>query len=162
MSNVFVQFADDTKQRITSSFCCAQDPTSFPNQGQIVDTDPRYQEFINPASALVGAQAAQIVTLNSAYNVAIQGDVSYMGTTFQADTKSQDALAKSVAPGAVPSGFYWLDAYNAPVAMTFAQLQGLAMAMLTQGQAAFVKLQGYKTAVRAATTIAAVQAIVWA
>ncbi|WP_416052742.1 DUF4376 domain-containing protein [Cupriavidus basilensis] len=120
--------------------------------------------LVGPTAAqlLSQAQSAQCSALNMAYNTAIQKPVSYMGTTFQADSGSQDTLTKSLVPGAVPAGFFWLDANNAHVAMTFPQLQGLAMAMLAQGQAAFAKLQVYKTAVRAATTVAAVQAIVWA
>jgi len=111
---------------------------------------------------LAEAQAAQIATLTAAYNAAIQLPISYMGTTFQADSGSQDKLTKSLVAGTVPAGFYWLDANNVEVAMTFVQLQGLASVMLAQGQVAFTKLQGYKTEVRAATSVAAVQAITWA
>jgi hypothetical protein len=45
--------------------------------------------------------------------------------------------------------------------MTFAQLQGLAAAMLAQGWAAFQNLQTRKTAVRSATTVTQVQTIIW-
>jgi hypothetical protein len=47
------------------------------------------------------------------------------------------------------------------VPMTFVQLQGLAGAMLAQGWAAFQNLQTRKIAVRDATTVAQVQAIIW-
>ncbi len=113
------------------------------------------------AQILAAAQASQIAIIESAYQAAIQQPVSYMSTTFQADLASQDVLAKSLVPGAVPASFFWLDANNNQVPMTFAQLQGLAGAMLTQGQAAFAKKTGLKQQIRAATTVAAVQAVVW-
>ncbi len=115
--------------------------------------------FIGPT--LAQAQVTQITTLEAAYTATIQLPVAYMATTFQADSSSQDVLAKCLVAGSVPAGFYWLDATNAQVQMTFAQLQGLAGAMLVQGQTAFVKLQTKKTAVRDAATVAAVQAVVW-
>lgn len=110
---------------------------------------------------LVDAQAVQIATLAVSYNAAIQLPVAYMGTTFQADSPSQDVLTKCLVAGSVPSGFFWLDANNAQISMTYAQLQGLASAMLAQGQVAFAKLQGLKTQVKAATTVAAAQSVVW-
>jgi len=114
-----------------------------------------------PAPTLAQVQADQIVILTASYSASIQIPVAYMGTTFQADPDSQLLVAKCLAPGAVPAGFYWQDVNDAQVPMTFAQLQGLAGVMLLQGQASFTKLQGYKGQVRAATTVAAVQAITW-
>ncbi|HQS59615.1 MAG TPA: DUF4376 domain-containing protein [Gallionellaceae bacterium] len=113
------------------------------------------------APILEAAQAARITELYGAYSAAIQLPVSYMGTTFQADESSQNVLTKVLVAGAVPAGFFWVDANNAQVPMTFAQLQGLAGAMLTQGQTAFAHLQAQKTAVKAAATETEVQAIVW-
>lgn len=103
----------------------------------------------------------QIAILTNAYNTAIQVPVAYMNTTFQADEASQAVLTKVLVAGSVPVGFAWLDANNTPVNMTYAQLQGLAVAMLAQGQAAFVKLQTLKSQVRAATTVTKAQAVVW-
>lgn len=114
-----------------------------------------------PAQTLAQAQARQIALVEESYQNAIQQSVAYMNTTFQADQKSQDLLAKSLVAGSVPSGFFWLDANNNQVAMTFDQLQGLASAMLAQGQAAFVKKTGLKQKIRAATTVGAVQSIAW-
>lgn len=113
------------------------------------------------AQLLDDAKTAQIAVLKSAYSAAIQFSVAYMATTFQADSGSQDMLTKSLVSGSVPAGFYWLDANNVQVPMTFTQLQGLAGAMLTQGQTAFAHLQTRKPAVLAAATVASVQAIVW-
>jgi len=113
------------------------------------------------AQLLASAQAAQIEIIEAAYQNAIQQPVSYMSTAFQADLDSQGVLAKSLVAGSVPVGFFWLDANNTQVSMTFAQLQGLAGAMLVQGQTAFAKKTGLKQQIRAATTAAAVQAIAW-
>ena len=113
------------------------------------------------AQLLASAKTAQISMLASAYNTAIQQSVSYMSTTFQADSTSQQTLTRCLVSGSVPTGFYWLDANNVQVPMTFAQLQGLASAMLVQGQAAFTRLQTRKASVNGATTVSAVQAVVW-
>ncbi len=161
MTKVFVQFADSGATVVVGVFGCAQDPVAFPNQGNIDSSDPRYQAYVNPASTLTGAQAAQIAIVEAAYQTAIQQPVSYMSTTFQADQDSQGVLTKSLVAGAVPAGFFWLDKNNAQVSMTFAQLQGLASAMLAQGQTAFAKKTTLKQRINAATTVAAVQAITW-
>lgn len=113
------------------------------------------------AQLLATAKSAQIAILASAYNTAIQQSVSYMSTTFQADSASQQTLTRCLVAGSVPTGFYWLDANNVQVSMTFAQLQGLASAMLVQGQTAFTRLQTRKASVNSATTDSAVQAVVW-
>lgn len=63
--------------------------------------------------------------------------------------------------GATPEGFYWVARDNVCVPFTLADLKGLYGVMLAQGNAAFNKLQTLKAAVRAAATIAAVQAVTW-
>lgn len=130
--------------------------TPFVQKGKLVAAPA-----LTAAQLLADAQIAQFVSLETAYASAIHIPVAYMATTFQADTASQDILAKSLVAGSVPAGFYWLDAQNAKIPMTFAQLQGLAAAILAQGQAAFDRLQARKAAVRAAATVAAIQAVVW-
>ena len=136
---------------------------TFPaSPGQYYIWDWPTKTWILPANALAQAQADQVKTVTATYSAAIQAPVSYMATTFQADAGSQATLNKvlTVANGTVPAGFYWVDAANNQVAMTFAQLQGLASAMWAQGWTAFQELQTKKAAIAAATTIAAVQAIV--
>lgn len=129
--------------------------------------DDRYASvvFVKPTQIvdLNQAKSDQIATLINDYKTAIQLPVAYMSTTFQADEYSQNLLTKSLAPGSVPNGFFWLDANNAKVQMTFAQLQGLALAMLNQGQTAFSKLQTLKDQVRAASTdtVEKVRLIIW-
>lgn len=110
---------------------------------------------------LIGYQTAQIGALQKSYQGAIQASVDYMQTTFQADEASQIVLTKVLVVGFVPDGFFWLDSNNAPVPMTYTQLQGLAAAMLVQGQAAFAKLQQLKAAVRSSTSVNDVLSVVW-
>jgi len=45
--------------------------------------------------------------------------------------------------------------------MTFAQLQGLAASILGRGQPLFIHKQTQKAAIRAASTVAQVQAVTW-
>lgn len=107
-------------------------------------------------------KSAKLAQLTAAYNAAIQHGVTYTGTTFQADTASQQVLTASLAAGAVPAGFAWLDLNNVKVPMTYAELQGLAGVMLAQGNTAFWKLQGLKQEVRDAVDVAGVDLVVWA
>lgn len=118
-----------------------------------------------PGITLAQAQAAQLALIDAAYESAMQIPVAYMGTTFQADAASQDVLTKTLSAltptGSTPTGFYWVDTANNQVAMTLIQLQGLATTMLAQGWSAFQHKQTQKAAIRAATTVAAVQSITW-
>jgi hypothetical protein len=85
--------------------------------------------------------------------------------TYQADPGSvanlQGMLLAFGATQAVPSGFYWVAADNTQVPFTYADMQGLAQALGTQGAAEFQHLQTQKAAILAATTVDAVQAITW-
>ncbi len=118
-----------------------------------------------PASDVSTLRDAKLAQLDADYHTAIQADVAYMGTTFQADVGSQDTLTKTLAAispsGNTPTNFFWIDTQNVPVAMTLAQLQGLASAMMGQGWAAFQHLQDLKTQARSATTPAQLAAITW-
>lgn len=123
--------------------------------------DLALSQHLPPAIALAQAQTDRCNALSGAYNVEIQRDVQYMGTEFQADDASQIVLTKVLVAGSVPEGFFWLDANNVQVPMSYAQLQGLAGAILAYGQTAFAKLQQLKDQVRAAATVADVQAVIW-
>lgn len=134
----------------------------------VPDADRELQEFISAGGVIIpftvtlaDAITTQILIIEEKYQAAIQLPVTYMTTTFQADNSSQSVLTKVLVAGSVPTGFAWLDASNAPVQMTYVQLQGLAAAMLAQGQAAFSKLQTLKSQVRAATSVVKAQSIVW-
>lgn len=122
------------------------------------------------ASDLSKAKVNQINSLKESYNTAIQQPVSYTsagGVTkiFQADSGSvynlQNVLLGLSGLGVVPSGFYWVSQDDTHVPFTYADLQGLAEAMFTQGLMAFQHLQTQKNAVNAATTVSSVQSIIW-
>jgi len=113
--------------------------------------------------SLSDAQSQQLALMDSSYAEAVTTPISYMGTTFQADQASQDLIASvlTAAGGALPAGFAWYDVNNAPVTMTFAELQGLAASILGRGQPLFIHKQTQKAAIRAASTVAQVQAVTW-
>lgn len=113
------------------------------------------------AIALAHAQTDCCNALAGAYNAEIQKNVQYMGTEFQADDASQTVLTKVLVAGSVPEGFFWLDANNVQVPMSYAQLQGLAGAILVRAQAAFIKLQQLKATVRSAASVDEVHSVVW-
>jgi hypothetical protein len=121
--------------------------------------------FVPKPKPIEQAKAEKLTELESAYDSAIQQPISYMGHTFQADADSQDILTKTLtalnAVGNVPTGFAWWDADNIAVSMTLAELNGLAMAMLNQGWAAFQNKQAKKALVRSAQTVDDVNSVVW-
>jgi len=133
--------------------------------GCVEITDSEAIAICNPPPSLATSKADKITELEAAYQTAIQQDVSYMGTTFQADIDSQDILTKTLTTlngaGAAPSGTYWKDKSNVRVPMTLAELNGLAMAMWVQGQTWFTHLSDKKDAVTAATDAATVNAVTW-
>ena len=117
-----------------------------------------------PPQTVAEARMQQIKILQTASAAATASDVAYMDTTFQADAASRSTLSSTIlalAGSAVPAGFYWLDSANTQVPMTAEQLQGLASAMFAQGWGAFLRLQARKADVLAATSIEAVQAVIW-
>jgi hypothetical protein len=85
--------------------------------------------------------------------------------TFQVDPNSQNLIIGSLAgwgkSQTVPAGFYWVALDNVQVPFTYADLQGLAEAMLNQNATNFTAYQNLKTQILAATTVLAVQAITW-
>ena len=116
------------------------------------------------------AQAAQIDTLNAAYQAAITAPVSYTNAAGATATFNQDSTAKSNLQNALlasqksqtwPLGL-WLDVSGRPITpFTYADLQGLAEAMEAADTPDYQKLLTLIGQVSAATTVEAVQAVVW-
>ena len=119
----------------------------------------QYKALVAPT--FTELKTTKLSVLEIAYTNANELDISYMNTTFQADTKSQDLIVKVLSAGSVPSGFFWIDKANNQVTMTFTQLQGLSGAILTRNQTNFIKFQGLKYQVKLAKTQAALDKIVW-
>jgi hypothetical protein len=116
------------------------------------------------------AQVKQAAALYAAYRQAVQQPVSYTSAggvtkTYQADPGSAASLQSMLlafgATQAVPSGFYWVSLDNTKVPFTYADLQGLVQVIGTQSEAAFQHLQSLKDQVRAAASVAAVEAVTW-
>lgn len=114
-------------------------------------------------ASLAEAQTAQAALMDSAYAAASGAPIAYMGTTFQADEASQALVAAvlTASGGMLPAGFTWYDVNNVAQPMTFAALQGLAGSILMRGQPLFVHKQTQKAAIRAASSVAQVQAVTW-
>ncbi|MEK6420034.1 MAG: DUF4376 domain-containing protein [Burkholderia gladioli] len=119
---------------------------------------------------LASAQAAQVAIVTAAYVSAVQQAVTFktaagVSAEFDADPESQTILMQATQgyglANAVPTDFYWVSADNTRVSFTLADLQGLYSAMLAQGWTAFQKRQELKASIAAASTVAAVQAVVW-
>ena len=110
---------------------------------------------------LTPTKTNKILELASKMEEANYADVAYMNTTFQADKRSQDLIVAALSAGSVPAGFYWKDTANNNVAMTYADLQGLATALLARAQANFDKLQTHKATIATLTARADIEAVVW-
>ncbi len=119
---------------------------------------------------LEGVRQKQINMLALEYFNVVESNVEYTsdgGVTavYQADTDSMKAVLYTIAGcaknGQTPLGFGWQDSSNNQHPFTYNDLFGLADAMFTKGGPAFFHLQVRKAQVRAATTVLAVQAIVW-
>lgn len=113
---------------------------------------------------------AQIVSLRQSYNIANASNISFttaagVTDTYQADPGSvgmlQQTLSGFRSAGKVPNGFYWRSATNQNNPFTYADLEGLAAALVNHGWANFQKLQALKVQVQDATTVADVQKVVW-
>ena len=125
------------------------------------------------AEILTTVQTAQLAKIANEYSDIINtASVIFTNNegvekTYQADPASQAyaqstlvALSQQATP-ATPDGFYWVSSDNTHVPFTFSDIQGLASAMFAQGVTAFQNYQAKKAAIRAATSVADVQAITY-
>lgn len=122
------------------------------------------------AEMLVAAQTAKTADVYAAYQSAVQVSVDYktvagVDKMYQADLASQNTLLVAATgynlAGETPAGFYWVSSDNTEVPFVLDDLKGLYAVMLTQGNVAFNKLQTLKAAIRAATSVAEVEAVSW-
>ena len=107
-----------------------------------------------------------LVKLRTDFSTANSVGISYMGSLYQADKKSVDAMNSYLATGKVPPNFFWLDANNVEVPMTFSQLQKLSLLISTRNLANFSLYQSAKNSIMGASTVKAlgkinIKGIVW-
>lgn len=176
------QWADQAQTHINLMVQFAEIAGEVPFNASLSDVEPWGVALYNnaialqygaiaafPAMTLADAKAKQLAAIDASYLIAMQAPVSYMGTTFQADKDSQALMSQAILGlqsiiaigGTVPAGFAWWDINNNPVPMTLLQLQGLYATGVAAVNTAFVNRQAKKAAIRAATSVAAVQAIVY-
>jgi len=126
----------------------------------VVDADPTTAPYVQ---SLADAKTEKLAEIESAYNAAIVAAVPYLGTTFEADEYSQNLITRVLVAsgGSLPADFFWVDSTNQQVVMTYAELQGLANAILLRGQQAFVHRQQLKATVDSAASIPEVNSVVW-
>jgi len=126
-------------------------------------------QAIPSAALLAAAQAKQNALNYASYLQAIQGPVSYTSkggitTQYQADPGSVANLQSTILgfqlTQATPSGFYWVALDNSHTPFEYADLLGLAQAMVLPGAAAFAKWQSLKAQV-AAADLSTVSSIAW-
>lgn len=108
-------------------------------------------------------RARQIRAIEEAYEAALDAPISYMTTQFQAEAESRMMISSVLVAlgGASPTGFGWHDINNTRIAMTFAQLQGLATTILLRGDPLFQQRQARKASIRAALTKSEIEAVIW-
>lgn len=149
---------DPLSEKLSDTFYDAIESTQVSRVYTVVNLTPEEIE-----AKVEHARGIRHAYLEGQYAAAITNPIDYMGTTFQADEYSQRLLASVIAAagGVLPPGFMWFSRENVGVEMTFAQLQGLAQTILMRGQPFFYHKQLKKAAVRAAPTVAAVEAIMW-
>ena len=124
--------------------------------------------------SLAQAQASQIAILQSSYQSAINAPVTFKNAAGVTSTypsgntvlingmRAKDLLAEVIAAGeAAWTLGKWLDRNNVAQTFTFADLQGLAAAMEAAATVDWTDLVDKIAQVNEATSVSAVQAIVW-
>lgn len=113
------------------------------------------------AIILANAKADKLVELQTSFDADVYADIVYNSITFVADEAAQLYLAKALSVGSVPAGMFWRDVNGTQQSMTFADLQGLGLEIMTRTLAAESNMDTKKAAVNAATSVSEVDAISW-
>jgi len=133
--------------------------------GQSVNIGDIYDgtTFSPPAKDIETIRLERLALMDSTYETLEHEPIAYMGTVFQADDYSQDLIAKTLVAlgGVTPADLGWWDVTNTRVLMTNAQLQGLGQAIFARNQPLYINKQARKAAIRAAITVAEIEAVVW-
>lgn len=166
----------DANNNGTGCHAYAEEPASYPANEfpctQAQAQNPSLWQVVSGAlvESLSASHTVQIGTVTNSYLAATATAVSFtsaagVAQTYQADDGSFKKLERMIVGfqkiQTTPPGFYWVALDNTQVPFTYADMLGLAEAMAAQGFAAFAKLQTLKANIKAATSVAAVQAVVW-
>lgn len=120
------------------------------------------QESAWVAGAMKDAARARI---NAARDAAIASGVTFGGVLYDSDPASREALTATLTVlqpgGVVPPGFTWRAADNTDHALSLAELQGLAAAMLNHGYAQHLQARQRKAQIEAAQSAAEIAAVTW-
>lgn len=113
------------------------------------------KQWVDPRT-LEDLRAESSRRIDVAYSTAIQQDVSYMGTSFQADKASQELITTTLTVltplGGTPVGFFWKDTSNNKVLMSLQELQGLSQVIFAQGWTAFQHRTSKKSEIAVSNT----------
>ncbi|WP_345815291.1 DUF4376 domain-containing protein [Paraburkholderia sp. PREW-6R] len=154
-------------------FCLSVAPPDNSDPDMVVCADTANNAWIvRPwtAEELAAVRSARKAILQAEYNAALTAPVSFTNaagitSVYQADEVSQSNLLKMLMvfrpTETTPAGFFWVAADNSQVPFTYADMQGLALAIATPGIANFARLQSLKAAVDSAATLTAIQAVTW-
>lgn len=120
----------------------------------------------SPEELLAAAKTAQNNAIEAAYqNATFATAIPYKGATFWTDSDSQSKIMGLMVvygkAAALPDGFLFWDATNHGVPMTYADMEGLAMAIAKRENTNFVRRKTLLAQIQTATTVAEVQAVVW-
>jgi|GEM_PF-4684529 len=98
------------------------------------------KDFRTPAQKI----DQKISELYTEYLDSINKDITYKGETYQVSP----AITEALVAGSVPQGFYWRTSDNKDIPFTYADLQGLQLAITSRKQTFFTKFQTYKKKLR--------------
>jgi len=113
------------------------------------------------APTLEEVRAKQIGIIEAAYIAEKEAPITYAGHVFQADAGSIELMTQVASALPAGAGIGWYDVNNIEVPLTDVQFAELRGAILTRGQPLFKKRRSLKDSIRAATTVAEVEAISW-
>jgi len=148
--------------------CTQSQAQNFQSLVPDMSTTPPSVVSAPAAQLLAQAQAAQISALTAAYEAAILAPVSYKTVAGTTAMFSTSAAAVGYLQGVIDAGSaawtanLWLSNAGTPITpFTFADVQGLAAAIENVETPEYQELLKLIGEVNAATTVAAVQAVVW-
>ena len=104
---IHVQFKDSTETTIIAAFAGAQDPTAFPNQAEISETEARYLAFVAKFSgAAVDARRLRDALI-SACDWTVGADSPIAAATQTAWKTYRQALRDVPAQSGFPTTISW-------------------------------------------------------